>query len=183
MPRKAGSVAFPVAIWHHTCEQVCTYMRSGGVQMPASTHTVPVVIEGLESPGRTCAGPDAIGIGIQRRSEVEQVVPSGTASPRFSAGIEIRRDGDALDFRGPFVHGPKGDRFLYLAWVSLPEGEMVARIKLKLNDIDPQLLAQAWGDGDALVARLSLRNRQGKPATGSVRPPNVAWTVRQGALT
>ncbi len=151
--------------------------------MTRSTHTVPVMIEGLEGPGRTCTAPDAIGIGIQRQSEVVQVVPSSTGSPQFHAEIEIRRDGETMDFRGPFVHGARGDRFLYLAWVSLRDDAMVARIKLKLNDIDPGVLAQARIDGTTLTARLSMLNRQGKPASGSVRPPDVAWTVRQGSLT
>ena len=85
--------------------------------------------------------------------------------------------GDVNDYRGPYVHGPKGDRFLYLAWLHLKSRESMARIKLKLSDIDPEMLASAARDNKVLVGRVKLTNRLGKPASGSVRPPDVEWTL------
>lgn len=138
---------------------------------------VRIVIEGIDSPGRTCTGPDGIGLGIQHGKEVVQVVGSSTESPRFEADLTLVRTDDGPDFRGPYVHGPRGGRFLYLAWVSMPKQETVARIKLLLNDVHPALLdVVGTGDG-SLRARVSLTNASGKPASGSVRPPLVAWSV------
>ena len=138
--------------------------------------TVTIRIEGYDPPGSTCPGPDGIGLGIQQGREVVGVLPSSTESPRFAGEITVVADGETVDFRGPYVHGPKGDRFLYLAWIHLKSREAMARIKLKLSDIDPELLASA-AEGGVLTARVRLTNRLGKPASGSVRPPDVAWTL------
>lgn len=138
---------------------------------------VAVRIVGVAGPGRSCPGPDGIALGIQRGKEVLDAVPSSSEEIRFDASFEVIQGDDAVDFRGPYVHGPKGDRFLYLAWVGIRDGEMVARIKLRLNDIGPGLLAAAIRDGGTLVATLPLVNAQGKPASGSVRPPVVQWSL------
>jgi Family of unknown function (DUF5990) len=145
--------------------------------MPAMTRTVEIDIEGIDGPGRACPGPDGVAIGIQRDKDVIDPVPSSTESPRFHATIDITGEGEATDFRGPFVHGPKGDRFLYLAWVGIRDGALHARIKLKFADIDPALLAQAAGSGAVIKGRVQLVNAQGKPASGSVRPPRVTWSL------
>ncbi len=138
---------------------------------------VAVRIVGDGGPGRSCPGPDGIALGIQREQEVLDAVPSSSDEIRFDAGIEVVHGDHTLDFRGPYVHGPKGERFLYLAWVGIRDGEIVARIKLRLGDIDPGLLATALRDGGTLVATLPLVNAQGKPASGSVRPPVVQWSL------
>ena len=138
---------------------------------------VAVRIVGDGGPGRSCPGPDGIALGIQRGKEVLDAVPSSSEEIRFDAGIEVFQGDDVLDFRGPYVHGPKGERVLYLAWVGIRDGEMVARIKVRLHDIDPGLLEAAVRDGGTLVATVPLVNAQGKPASGSVRPPLVQWSL------
>jgi hypothetical protein len=145
--------------------------------MLITTRTIEVEIEGIDGPGKACPGPDGVAIGIQRDKEVIDPVPSSTDSPRFHATIDLTGDGDATDYRGPFVHGPKGDRFLYLAWVAIRDGSMVARIKLKLADIDPALLVRAAESGAVITGRVQLVNSQGKPASGTVRPPRVTWSL------
>jgi hypothetical protein len=141
-----------------------------------ATRTMSIRIEGTDSPARSCTGPDGVAIGIQRGKEVLETVPSSSVEPCFHAEVEVTGDGDDIDFRGPYTHGARGDRFLYLAWVGIRDGSMVARIKLKLADISPHLLEKA-ADGGTLVGRLSLVNAQGRPVSGSVRPPHVAWAV------
>jgi len=139
--------------------------------------TVAVRIIGLDGPGRSCPGPDGIAIGIQREKDVLDPTPSSSDDIRFDASIGVvRRDG-AIDFRGPYVHGPKAERILYLAWVAVRGGEMVARIKLRLADIDPGLIDRAIRDDTTLVATLPLVNANGKPMSGGVRPPAVQWSV------
>lgn len=138
---------------------------------------IAVRITGVDGPDRSCPGPDGIALGIQRKQDVLDPVPSSSDAIVFDAEIEVVPADGGADFRGPYVHGPKGDRFLYLAWVTVREGEMVARIKLKLADIDPDLIAQAIRDGGTLAVQVRLLNAQGKPASGSVRPPAVTWSL------
>lgn len=149
--------------------------------MPTATRTIQIVIEGVDGPGRACPGPDGVAIGIQRGTEVLEQAPSSCETPTFRAEVEVATTGEGgePDFRGPWVHGPKGDRFLYLAWVAIRGGDLVARIKLKLADIDPALLAEAATGGGTLLARVRLVNRQGKPASGTVRPPDVTWSLAE----
>jgi len=141
-----------------------------------ASRTISVRIEGTDPPARSCAGPDGVAIGIQRGKEVLEQVPSSTASPIFHGKIDITTGEGALDFRGPYAHGIRGDRFLYLAWVGIRDGGAVARIKLRFADVDDGLLANAAG-GDTLVGRLSLVNPQGRPVSGTVRPPAVTWSL------
>lgn len=141
------------------------------------SHTIPIVIEGYDAPGRSCTGPDGIGLGIQRGSEVVDVLGSSAEAPLFHAQLSLISGDEGADFRGPYVHGTRGDRFLYLVWVTLPQSSMVARIKLRLNDIGTEVLAQAGQSGASLHARVRLTNASGKPASGSVRPPAVQWTL------
>jgi Family of unknown function (DUF5990) len=58
-------------------------------------------------------------LGIQKRDEVQNLIP-GSASPAvFDLTVDVVLDsGDegVLDFRGQFVHGTRGKRFLYLSW-------------------------------------------------------------------
>ena len=139
--------------------------------------TLGLRIAGKQLPGATCTGPDTIFIGIQRSKEVVDAVPSRTPAPSFHAEVDLVETDDIQDYRGPFVHGPKGDRFLYLAWIDGPGGPLVARIKIRLGDIAPALIAEAVAAGQPLVGSLSLSDAQGRPRSGSVRPPEIAWAV------
>jgi hypothetical protein len=152
-------------------------MTTTNAAVTTSTLTIAFWIEGYDAPGSSCPGPDGIGLGIQQGTEVVGVLPSSTESPRFSGEVAMVSDGDVTDYSGPYIHGPRGDRFLYLTWLHLKSRESMARIKLKLSDIDPELLASAARDGKVVQGRVKLTNRLGKPASGSVRPPDVEWTL------
>src|SRR5215218_8545518 len=71
------------------------------------------------------------------------------------------------DFRGPYVHGRPGERFLYLVWER--EEQTFRRAKLMLT---ADLAAQ-----EALTGILSLRGADGSPVCASVRPPAITWTM------
>ncbi|MFF9915424.1 DUF5990 family protein [Streptomyces sp. NPDC013457] len=80
------------------------------------------------------------------------------------------------DFRGPYVQGRRGARFLYLTWGEVPAGgafTMFRRAGLLLGDLP----AQAVERGSA-EARLGLTDACGMPLCASVRPPRVRWTTR-----
>jgi hypothetical protein len=72
------------------------------------------------------------------------------------------------DFGGPFVSGPPGERFVYLAWQRLDGAGFMNRIKVRLADIDWDLIHAS--QGKSLEADL-----RGMPAGGGRRP--VVWLV------
>jgi hypothetical protein len=78
---------------------------------------------------------------------------------------------DAPDFSGPFVHGPRDGRFLYLSW-KRPEHSATLwlwRVKIPLSAVDWKLL-----DGcDRLQADISGRKPHASAAIGWQRVTNA----------
>jgi hypothetical protein len=143
-------------------------------------------IEGTELPGRACAPADApqaydnIHVGVQRLKEVVELVPGDAATAGWEFDVTVRTAADgALDFAGPYVHGKKGDRFLYLAWGAV-HGErfgMFRRAKLHFADIDPQLLHAAVDGDRPLVGRIRLTDVKGDPVCAHVRASHLSWEL------
>lgn len=103
----------------------------------------------------------------------------------FEAELEVVVTADGLDFRGPWVQGRRGDRFLYLCWghapADAPHGfEMFRRAKLMLGVLDPAEMASA-PDGAVLEGRLPLVDGRGGPVCAAVRPPTIRWTFATDA--
>lgn len=162
---------------------------------PSGDHlVVRIRIEGFDLPGLSC-GPkgagrryDNVHAGVQRRSEVVDLVPGDAPSAEWSFDVTTRA-GDAgttgsVDVGGPFVHGRRGDRFLYLSWGTLDASgtfTMFRRAKLHFDDVDPALIRSAIDGSHVLVARLPLTDRCGDPVCARVRPPIVEWTVRRSS--
>ncbi len=117
--------------------------------------------------------------GLQNKREVEDpVLADGTTE--FRTDIEIRSTAEGTDFAGPHVNGSKGDRFIYLSWgLPDPTGEfvMVARAKIKLNAIPDELLDQAINVGAGLRADLAATNSKGQPASGTIKPDAIRWSI------
>ncbi len=104
-----------------------------------------------------------ITVGVQRGRETVAAVGSDADGAVFEFEVDVR----AGDFRGPYVHGRPGARFLYLVWER--EGVGFRRCKLGLA---PELAA-----APALTATLSLTDAKGGPVCASVRPPQVTWSA------
>lgn len=77
------------------------------------------------------------------------------------------------DLRGPYVHGRRGARFLYLSWVHAPGG-MFRRAKLVLDSVPGDLLAAG---GPGLRGRVGLTMSDGSPLCAAVRPPQISWSA------
>jgi hypothetical protein len=95
----------------------------------------------------------------------------------------VADDGE-IDFRGPFVHGKRGDRFLYLSWGTVGEANtfgMFRRAKLMLSAVDRAVLRAASRSGQRLVGRLGLTGGDGGPRCAAVRPPAITWTAERAA--
>ena len=125
------------------------------------------------------AASDGVLFGMQAKREVDDPVPA-VETTDFDIDVEAKAVEPAgHDFRGPWVHGRKGDRFLYLSW-GLPGPAdpfvMFARAKLKLADIPPELIDGSRAGDDIIVCEVQATNEKGHPASGTIRPPRVRWS-------
>jgi hypothetical protein len=60
--------------------------------------------------------------------------PNGALVFTCPVQVRPRQDDAPPDFAGPFVHGPRGDRFLYLS-LRGDDGRWVKRLKIPLAEI------------------------------------------------
>ena len=151
------------------------------VKPTAAKRPLRIRIEGTNLPGRTFAEHTDVHVGVQCRSDPVDLTPADAAEATFEFGIEILPSDDgAWDFRGPHVHGKRGERFLYLTWGDRsPNGEftMFRRAKLHLSCLDTPLITAAAEPGHRLTARLALTDGKGGPRCASIRPPAISWTA------
>ena len=131
-------------------------------------------IVGERLPGRNVGERTNVHIGVQRGDDVVDVVPGDAASAIFQFPLVRRDDGD---FRGPYVHGTPGDRFIYLVWVDVDpttgDFERIGRIKLMLAAIPGGVLRPAT---TSLEAYLALTDQKGSLVTAAIRPPQIMWS-------
>jgi hypothetical protein len=145
-------------------------------------------IEAHDLPGRSCGpsperpgGHYGIEVGIQRRNkpgelmgqvsaDVQSVVWKVEATPAPTT---------IVDFRGPYISGPPGARFIYLAW-GVVEGPgsfaMFRRAKIMLDGIPAHVMA-ASRESSVLIGRLGLTDPKGNPTCAAVRPPLIEWSA------
>ena len=117
--------------------------------------------------------------GLQSAHRVDDPVPA-SESTDFVTEIEIRTGDSGVDFAGDHVHGRRGDRFVYLSWGVPDRTEpfvMFARAKVKLAHIPRDLLDRAIDRKRPLRAEIQATNSRGQPASGTVKPPAVQWSI------
>ncbi len=140
-------------------------------------------IVGENLPGRSFS-PSAdeqyrnIHVGLQERSESVGLVPGDAPSATWDVDVRVVTEGGRLDFRGPAVHGKRGERFLYLTWGDVGAGEsfhMFRRAKLMLDRVDAALVRTAEASG-VLVATIDLTDDYGCPRCARVDPPAIEWS-------
>jgi hypothetical protein len=144
-------------------------VRIVGVNLPSQDWTDP-------RPGGRHYG--NVHVGVQRGREVVDLHPAGAEEAVWDLTVEAVAGDGALDWRGPYVHGKRGDRFLYLSWGTLDDQgqfEMFRRAKLMLGAVDGETVDAARRPGQALVGRLSLTGGDGGPRCAAVRPPAIDW--------
>jgi hypothetical protein len=141
--------------------------------------TVRFRIVGTDMPGLECTRAQGfevdrtnVHVGIQRGSEVIDLVPGDAAEARFEIDVPVK----AGRFGGPFVHGQRGERFLYLSWGELADGgafTMFRRAKIHLDTLDAVAL-----EGTIVEGLLKMSDAATGPVCASVRPPAIRWTER-----
>ena len=105
------------------------------------------------------------------------VVAADAASARWETEVAVVGD----DFRGPAVHGRRGERFVYLTWGDLSGGgfAMFRRAKLMLVAGRPVPGRRGRGRRRPLVADVVLTDEKGGPRCARVDPPAVRWSVER----
>ena len=154
-----------------------------------------VVIEGHDLPGRHCA-PRHEGVhhdvhaGLWTSAEdptatpvagapwrVTDPQPGDARSARWECTVTVGRDEDGIDFVGPRVRGVRADRHLALFWGDYDGSamHMFRGAKLRLVDVDPEIIAAARQPGHRLVVRLGLTDKHGLPVCA--RQNDAAWSA------
>jgi hypothetical protein len=145
---------------------------------------VRIRIVGTDLPGRDCPpghnfpGYSNVHVGMQtkrRPPELLDLQPGDADEVNWTIDCEV----DGSDFRGPYIQGRPGERFIYLNWGSVDgdgQMEMFRRAKLMLADVPQAVLAEAATKG-VLVGRLRLSDAKGEPLCAAVRPPAIEWSV------
>jgi hypothetical protein len=150
---------------------------------------VTIRIRGYDLPGARCVGLpgiakpayEAVHVGVQRQREVVDLVRGDAPEACWDLRIDVvpGRDG-GLDFRGPWVQGKPGERFVYLSWGEVGEDgqfAMFRRAKLWIGTIGEERLQRAIETGAAIEGRLPLTDSRGGPLCASVRPPVLQWSL------
>jgi hypothetical protein len=144
-------------------------------------------IEGTDLPGSSCGpGPDApdghhgIHVAVQRRGRPDDLlglVSGGAAAVTWILPCEVISSSTGVDFRGPYIQGRPGGRFIYLSWGRVDGSgsfTMFRRAKLILDAIPDAVVDEAVESG-LLVGRLGLTDAKGNPRCAAVRPPVIDW--------
>ena len=122
--------------------------------------------------------PPGVDIGLQKGSgsifETVQTQRSSGADVRFEFPVRVRNlaSDTALDFAGPYVQGPRGQRFVYLD-IGQIAGQMDSawsrRLKVPLTGIATADLRKATA-GTVLETRVPGTARDGTPTCATVKP-------------
>jgi hypothetical protein len=128
---------------------------------------------------RASWGHHGIEVGVQRRNKPGELM--GQVSADMESVIwELEANpvaSEVADFRGPYISGPPGSRFIYLSWGVVEEPgsfEMFRRAKIMFDGVPVDVMAAAQASG-VLVGRLGLTDPKGNPTCAAVRPPLIEW--------
>jgi hypothetical protein len=143
--------------------------------------TAQLRIVGRRLPGASWSGRHGIHVGVQRGSEVVGLVIGDAADAVFDIDLDVVVGADGTpDFRGPYVHGRRGERFVYLNWGEVDDTgtfAMFRRLRLHLGPLVEQSPAETLLSAQKIQAVLELTDTRGRPLAASVRPPWVTWRV------
>jgi Family of unknown function (DUF5990) len=145
---------------------------------------VEIVIRGHNLPGRRFWNEgeplENVHVGVQVRGDPVGLVAGDAASAEWRVDVRAETAEGRLDFKGPAVHGPRGQRFLYLTWGDVDDDgafTMFRRAKLMLDQVEPALVRDALARQRPLHATIDLTDARGGPRCARVDRPALSWTV------
>ena len=98
----------------------------------------------------------------------------------FSVGLTPANKTAAPDFRGPFVQGPRGQRFVYIdigTYAGQKDTPWSRRLKIPLMGITWDLVERTSHGRTVLETRVAGTGRDGGPNCATVKPFD-GWKVR-----
>lgn len=118
-------------------------------------------------------------LALQRgRDELVEPTRATRREVRFEFTVDLVRTTAAIDFRGDFVQGPRGSRFVYInsgKRAGQKGSPWDRRAKVSLMGITPALVDEAAGS--RLVARIDGKSKDGGPSCASVPLLGGGWSV------
>ena len=132
-------------------------------------------------PGLTFDCQTDIRLGIQRGKDVIDEVAGDAASVIFTATVRVARNGPhgGPNFLGPYAHGAVDDRFIYLSWSGVVDGNraMFRRAKLRLRSIDWPLIDQSVATGRPVELTVNMTGKRGGPACATLESQGAQWSL------
>ena len=121
--------------------------------------------------------PPGVDYGLQKgrgsAAETVQTQRSDGSDLHFGFTAGVRAAGSSPDFRGPFIQGPAGGRFVYIcigACAGQTDTPFSRRLKIPLTGITSDMIRRASsGKGAVLETRVQGTGRDGTPACASVK--------------
>lgn len=133
-----------------------------------------IVVRAKDLPGRSWEQHADVHVALQVRRDPVGPVPGDAGDATWNADVQVVDAGGLPDFRGPAVHGKRGERFLYLTWGDVAGGSfsMFRRLKLMLDDLGPDVTSATQA-----IGVLSMTDAKGGPLCGRVKPHQITWTL------
>ena len=125
---------------------------------PGATHELRLrlIRDSDAPPGNPLGEPFELGLQDAKQNLIAGVRDAaGRLAWDFAVTVGPGKHADRPNFTGRFASGPADDRFVYLAWRSIPRGVWINRIKARLSGIDWPLIEQARAADRPLVADMS----------------------------
>jgi hypothetical protein len=144
-------------------------------------HEITVEITCTDLPGSKWDERGAVHLAIQKGDQIEDAQSADLDRVKFGPVLRVRKHADgSANFLGPYAHGPRTGRFIYLVWAAM-QGKapvaMAGRIKILLDHI-------GWNDVERVAAKkrpikvtIALTNEKGRPVFASVRPDRAKWKL------
>ncbi len=122
---------------------------------------------------------EPVHLGIQRGTEVIDMVPASGGTAEFTAEFRVGKKADGSpNFLGPFAQGGASDRFFYLSWgTKRRDGgfDMFRRLKIRLGHLRWPAIRRAIENDEPLVVTLRLTDAKGAPLCATPPATHVAW--------
>ncbi|MEM7369450.1 MAG: DUF5990 family protein [Bacteroidota bacterium] len=131
-----------------------------------------------EFPGNQFCGRGPIFVGIQKKQEVEELTPGDAQEKIFKLSVQVNADKQGEpNFLGPYVFGKTGDKFLYLVWLYVFQGEQhrFRRAKIKLNHLRWEAIEAAIASQQALIAHIRMTDQKSGPVCASLKGTQIRW--------
>jgi len=141
--------------------------------MATEEHEVPLEIVCTRLPGDK-----GILLGIQKDEAFFEPAATDVIRIVFRPVLRARRNADgSANFLGPFAHGPKTERFIYLVWATVSPAARFGRVKLHLNHLKWADVSKAGARKKPIEVTLELTRDDGKLVYASVRPGAAKWEL------